>query len=100
MFIAGNSPVSFVPRMSRQQVALNVDGLDWKRRKWPPLAKKYIQFAEWLATKLPNAVVTDSRQVQEYYRERYHAETTYIAYGSDVAPLPPGKFLSQYGLEP
>ncbi|HZQ10524.1 MAG TPA: DUF1972 domain-containing protein [Anaerolineae bacterium] len=100
MFIAGNSPLSFVPRLGGQRVALNVDGLDWKRRKWPPLAKKYIQFAEWLATKLPNAVVTDSRWVQEYYRTRFRAETTYIAYGSDVVPLPPGEYLEQYGLKP
>jgi glycosyltransferase involved in cell wall biosynthesis len=100
MFIAGNSPVSFIPRLGGQRVALNVDGLDWKRRKWPPLAKKYIQFAEWLATKLPNEVVTDSQQVQEYYHTHFHTETNYIAYGSDVLPLPPGKFLEQYGLTP
>ncbi|GIL14912.1 MAG: glycosyl transferase [Chloroflexota bacterium] len=100
MFIAGNSPISFVPRLSGKKVALNVDGLDWKRRKWPPLAKKYIQFAEWLATKLPNLVITDSRQVQRYYRERFNAETVYIAYGADVTPVPPGEFMRQYGLTP
>ena len=100
MFIAGNSPVSFLPRLGGKPVALNVDGLDWKRRKWPPLAKKYIQFAEWLATKLPNIVVTDSRQVQQYYREHFHTETQYIAYGADVMPLPPGEYLRQYDLEP
>lgn len=100
MFIAGNSPVSFLPRLAGQRVALNVDGLDWKRRKWPPLAKKYIQFAEWLATKMPDAVITDSRGVQAYYRERWKAETTYIAYGADVGPLPPGDYLERFGLEP
>jgi glycosyltransferase involved in cell wall biosynthesis len=100
MFIAGNSPISFVPRLAGQRVALNVDGLDWKRRKWPPLAKKYIQFAEWLATKLPNAVITDARHVQSYYRNHYHTETTFIAYGADVAPLPAGDYLSRYDLEP
>jgi glycosyltransferase involved in cell wall biosynthesis len=100
MFIAGNSPISFVPRLARQQVVLNVDGLDWKRQKWPPLAKKYIQFAEWLATKMPNVVVTDSQRVQEYYRERWNADTTYIAYGADVVSEAPGKYLAQFGLEP
>lgn len=100
MFIAGNSPVSFIPRLAGQRVALNVDGLDWKREKWPPLAKRYLQFSEWLATKLPNAVVTDSRSIQEYYRQAYHTETTFIAYGSDVTPLPPGAWLEKYGLKP
>lgn len=99
MFIAGNSPISFVPRLAGQRVALNVDGLDWKRRKWPPLAKKYIQFAEWLATKLPNAVITDARHVQQYYRTHYHTETTFIAYGANVTTLPAGEHLAKYGLE-
>lgn len=100
MFIAGNSIVSFVPRLAGQRVALNVDGLDWKRRKWPPLAKKYIQFAEWLATKLPNAVITDARYVQNYYRSHFGSETTFIAYGADVAPLPVGQYMAKFGLEP
>lgn len=100
MFIAGNSPVAFIPRLAGQPVVLNVDGLDWKREKWPPPAKKYIQFAEWLATKFANVVVTDSRQVQAFYRERWNAETTYIAYGADVIPQPPGKYLAQLQLTP
>lgn len=100
MFIAGNSPISFVPRLGGKQVALNVDGLDWKRRKWPPLAKKYIRFAEWLATKLPNTVITDSRQVQNYYREHFGVETNYIAYGAEARLMPPGEYLARYGLEP
>ena len=99
-FIAGNSPVTWIPRVTGMKSILNVDGLDWKRDKWPPLAKRYIQAAEYLATILPNAVVTDSRVVQDYYRRRYGAETTYIAYGSDVEPLPPGGALARFGLTP
>jgi len=60
IFIVGNSLVSFIPRLGGKKVVLNVDGLDWRRQKWPLWAKKYIQFAEYLATKLPNEMVTDS----------------------------------------
>jgi hypothetical protein len=38
-FIAGNSPVTWIPRLVRTKTILNVDGLDWKREKWPALAK-------------------------------------------------------------
>jgi glycosyltransferase involved in cell wall biosynthesis len=79
---------------------LNVDGLDWKREKWPNFAKKYIQFAEWLATFLPNAYLTDSHVVQTYYRDRFKSEPPYIPYGSDVDPLPPRETLTQFGLQP
>src|SRR4030042_2534747 len=64
-FIAGNSLVSWIPRMAGTKTLLNVDGLDWKREKWPWMAKKYIQFAEYLATILPNIYLTDSNIVQE-----------------------------------
>src|SRR5215203_1042003 len=29
-FIAGNSPVSWIPRLTGKRTVLNVDGLDWK----------------------------------------------------------------------
>ena len=98
-FIAGNSPVTWIPRIVGTKTILNVDGLDWKREKWPTIAKKYIQFAEYLATKLPNLYITDSEVVQNYYHERYKSTPPYIPYGSDVEILPPGETLAKYGLE-
>ena len=98
-FIAGNSPVTWIPRLVGTRTLLNVDGLDWKREKWPTFAKKYIQFAEYLATKLPTMYLTDSRVVQNYYRDRFGDTPVNIAYGSDVEILPPGETLARFGLE-
>jgi len=100
MFIVGNSLVSCIPRLAGQKVILNVDGLDWKRTKWGALARRYIQFAERLATIWPHAIVTDSRSVQRYYQERYRAASTYITYGADVERREPGEHLARYRLEP
>jgi len=97
-FIAGNSPVTWMLRIFGSKTILNVDGLDWKREKWPILAKKYIQFAEFLATKLPSAYLTDSEVVQAYYRDRYREEPAYIPYGSEVEILSPGETLARFGL--
>lgn len=99
-FIAGNSPVTWIPRLVGTKTILNVDGLDWKREKWPTLAKKYIQFAEFLATKLPTVYITDSKVVQDYYQDRFHSKPPYIPYGSEVDMLPAGETLAQFGLEP
>jgi glycosyltransferase involved in cell wall biosynthesis len=99
-FIVGNSPVVWIPRLAGQKTILNVDGLDWKREKWPPPAKRYIRFSEWLATFLPNAFITDSKVVQRYYLDTYQARPPYIAYGAEVESLPPGETLKQHGLEP
>lgn len=99
-FIAGNSPVTWIPRLRGTKTVLNVDGLDWKREKWPPLAKRYIQIAEYLATKIPNVYLTDSRVVQRYYENRYGDNPPYIPYGSEIERLPPGEVLAEYGLSP
>lgn len=99
-FIAGNSPVTWIPRLVGTKTILNVDGLDWKREKWPTFAKAYIQIAEWLATWMPDAYLTDSTVVQGFYRDRFGSEPPYIPYGSDVERLPPGETLAHYGLEP
>jgi glycosyltransferase involved in cell wall biosynthesis len=98
-FIAGNSPVTWIPRLVGTKTILNVDGLDWKREKWPTFAKKYIQLAEYLATFLPNAYLTDSHVVQTYYKDRFNSEPPYIPYGSEVELIQPGEMLEKYGLE-
>lgn len=98
-FIAGNSPVSWIPRLVGTKTVLNVDGLDWKREKWPLFAKLYIQMAEYLATKLPNMYLTDCNVVQNYYKDRFNDTPPYITYGSDVEILPPGETLEKFGLE-
>jgi len=99
-FIAGNSLVTWIPRLAGQVTVLNVDGLDWRRQKWPILAKRYIQFAERMSRVLPSAIITDSREVQRYYKRVYQAESTYIAYGSDVPLRPAGEHLARLGLRP
>lgn len=99
-FIAGNSPVTWIPRLVGTKTILNVDGLDWKREKWPTFAKRYIQFAEYLATKLPNAFLTDSEVVQGYYKDTYNVVPPYIPYGSEVQLMPPGEHIEKYDLEP
>jgi glycosyltransferase involved in cell wall biosynthesis len=98
--IAGNSLVTWIPRLAGQVTVLNVDGLDWKRAKWPGPARAYIRFAERMATVLPTAYLTDSRVVQVYYRETYGSEPPCIPYGSDVPRVPPGETLARFGLEP
>jgi glycosyltransferase involved in cell wall biosynthesis len=99
-FIAGNSLVTWIPRLVGTKTIINVDGLDWRREKWPPLAKKYIQLAEYLATILPTEYLTDSRHVQGYYRQQFGGEPVYIPYGSEVNILPPREILARYNLLP
>jgi glycosyltransferase involved in cell wall biosynthesis len=100
MCISGNSPAALLLRLGGARVVLNVDGSDWRRRKWGALARAYIRLSEWLATRLPDATVTDSDVMHRYYRERFGVDTDCITYGADM-PLPkPTGVLERFGLAP
>jgi glycosyltransferase involved in cell wall biosynthesis len=85
---AANAPFASILRLAGTPVALNVDGLEHKRKKWNSIARRYYLIAERLATILPTETVTDARVIQEYYLARYRAESTMIAYGAEVERRP------------
>jgi glycosyltransferase involved in cell wall biosynthesis len=100
MCISGNSPLSFIPRLRGAKVILNVDGSDWRRKKWGKIARTYIKVSEWLSVHLPDATVTDSPIMHRFYRERFGVDTECICYGSDL-PLPEQEgALEAFGLTP
>lgn len=85
---AANAPFASILRLTGTPVALNVDGLEHKRKKWNAIARRYYLIAERLATILPSRTVTDARVIQDYYMARYRAESTMIAYGAEVERRP------------
>ena len=85
---AANAPFAPILRWTGTPVAINVDGLEHKRKKWNFIGRTYYLLAERLATILPNETVTDARVIRDYYRARYGADSTMIAYGADVERRP------------
>ncbi|HEX8685637.1 MAG TPA: DUF1972 domain-containing protein, partial [Pyrinomonadaceae bacterium] len=75
---AANAPFAPFLRVAGTSVALNVDGLEHKRKKWNWLGRGYYRIAERLATLLPNEVVTDARVIQDYYQAQYNTPSTMI----------------------
>jgi glycosyltransferase involved in cell wall biosynthesis len=96
-----NAAASFLPRLSgRTRVVLNVDGLERNRRKWSAVGKLAYRVSETLSTIVPDAVVSDARVIQEYYRSVHGIDSVFIPYGGDL-PRPEGhEKLARLGLEP
>src|SRR5438445_10225356 len=78
-----NSPFAWIPRLAGKPVALNVDGLDRKRRKWNFLGQWFLHLCEVMAAVTPTRLVTDACAIQAYYRKRYHKRSHMIAYGAE-----------------
>jgi len=95
-----NAPFSPILRMTGTPVAINVDGLEHKRKKWSWLARRYYRLAEYLSTLLPNEMVTDAQVIQDYYLARHNAQSTMIAYGSEVERRPDRAAVRKWRVEP
>jgi glycosyltransferase involved in cell wall biosynthesis len=91
-----SSPFAWIPRLLGKPTALNVDGLDRKRRKWNFLGQSFLHLCELLSPFTPTRVVTDARAVQDYYLKRYRKKSEMIAYGAQ--PPASGNHLGQFGL--
>lgn len=96
---AANAIFTWMPRAAGMPVALNVDGLERNRKKWNRVAKAWYRLSEWLATWMPNVVVTDAQRIAEYYRDRYHRDSEMIPYGAEIGPVQSCQSLGALGLE-
>jgi glycosyltransferase involved in cell wall biosynthesis len=97
---AANAIFTLLPRMIGMPVALNVDGLERKRKKWNAFARGWYLMSEALATFCPDEIVTDAERIRDYYLASYGRTSFCIQYGAPIGKLPPGDTLQQLGLEP
>ncbi len=102
MYMLGHASSIFcwIPRIFGKTVVINTDGLEWKRQKWGKLAKAYLKFSEWMATKTAHYLITDAKVLQKYYRDKYGKKTTYLAYGADIKTSKKPELIKQYQIRP
>ncbi|HEV7564999.1 MAG TPA: DUF1972 domain-containing protein [Microbacteriaceae bacterium] len=100
MFNVANAPCLSVLRMP---VAVNTDGLEWKRGKWGPRGQRYLRWAERRAAKSSDRVIADAVAIKEYLDSEYNTDAAYIPYGAPIisneeagsrtdVPVSPGEF--------
>jgi len=97
---AANSPFAFIPRLISRKVVLNVDGIERLRKKWNWIGKLYYRLGEYLATKLPNAIVSDAEIIKRYYLETYKKESVMISYGANIERVNTTETLRKFNLQP
>ena len=72
---------------------VNVDGIEWERAKWSPLAKKTFLFGARLTAKFSSELIFDARAIETYWQDKFGAKGTFIPYGGDTPtdlPVPNG----------
>src|SRR5262249_48748185 len=97
---AANSPFIPVLTWTGTPVAVNVDGLERKRKKWNWMGRAYYRVGERASVWFATEVVADAQVIQNYYLDEYGAESTMIAYGAEIERKTDAEAVRQYGVEP
>jgi glycosyltransferase involved in cell wall biosynthesis len=95
---AANAFVLPLLRAARIPVAINVDGIERKRRKWNVLGRAVYAIGESFSVVFASAVVADADVIAEYYRAHYAIEPVTIPYGAEFPAEEDSGILQRLGL--
>jgi len=100
VFNTANSPLLWIARLAGKRVVVHTDGLEWERDKWRGLGSRYFKWAARNATRLRIPLISDSLEIQAYYRRVFGRETHFIAYGAPLVESRDPLLLRNFGLAP
>jgi glycosyltransferase involved in cell wall biosynthesis len=84
----------------RKKLFFNTDGFDWRRRKWGPMAQRYLRWSERVGVRIcGDRLICDNQAVASYFRSTYAVEPAFIPNGASVVAEADPTPLAKYGLE-
>ena len=96
---AANAIFTWMPRIAGIPVALNVDGLERKRKKWNCACSRVgITHRSGSRPGCRHVIVSDAEKIRFYYRQNYGAESTFIPYGAEIGKVNSTGALQRVGL--
>ena len=88
-------------RSGANRVWVNMDGLEWRRSKWGPLARAWLRRMERIALRSADRVVFDSDAVRRaVVGEAPNERVFVIEYGAELAHEPDPRVLDSLGVRP
>lgn len=85
-FNNANLPGILMTALALLPMSINTDGLEWRRAKWSWPFKMYYFLSSALVCLLCRSLVSDSRSIQNYYRQVFKRSTSFIPYGVPSTP--------------
>ena len=96
---AANAFVLPLLRAARIPAAINVDGIERRRRKWNVLGRAVYSIGEAFSVSFADAVIADAEVIASYYREEYGLVPMTIPYGADFPAEPDSDVLERIGVK-
>jgi glycosyltransferase involved in cell wall biosynthesis len=80
---------------------INMDGIEWSRAKWGPVAKTWFWLNDWAGCLLGNHLVADHPEISKHLQSRVSArKITTIPYGADALDAASEEPVRALGLVP
>lgn len=83
--VSGAFAIPIVRLFSSAKIVTNIDGIEWKRKKWGRFSSLFLRWSESVAVKYSHNVIADNSSIAEYVSEAYGRPCSVIAYGGDNA---------------
>jgi len=84
----GNAILGRLARLRGMKVVINVDGADFRRKKWRGFARSWLQWSERWAVDSADCVIADSATIAERYAKDYGVRPEHLSYGLVVRDKP------------
>jgi glycosyltransferase involved in cell wall biosynthesis len=68
---------------NNKKIIVNIDGIEWKRKKWGIFAKYFLKLSEKMTVKYADVVVSDNLVIKNYIKSKYNIDSMLITYGGD-----------------
>ena len=95
----GNAIVLPLLKLARVRSVITIDGPDWERPKWGPLARMVLKLSARMASRMADALIIDNRIAQRYFAENFGTTSAYVPYGAYLEPEEGTDELERLGFE-
>ena len=84
----------------KPKVITNMDGLEWKRKKFNKITQYFLKISEKLAVYFSDCLIADSPVIKDYYLQNYQTAVEFIPYGTSFFTNPDMSKLSPFKVMP
>lgn len=103
MLVLGYNTAAFsaLLRLTPNPVLTNMDGIEWKRAKWPWHGRIWLYLNEWIGAVTSNKLIADHPEIAKHlHRRRRRADIAMIPYGADLIETAPTEPVTARNLKP
>jgi len=83
--VSGAGALPLIRATSRMRIVTHLDGIEWQRPKWGPVARAVLKRSEAMAVRWSHAVIADNPEIADHVRRRFGRAPVEIAYGHEHA---------------